>query len=164
MNGCPTGYIADPNDSKFCRLPDGVDLSGSEAALPEVAPDGVQFVPASPSIGRRITLQLGDGSVQQVPIAQIRGIGFNRPRDGWKYLRVGAFIGAIPAALVGNKLIGMLSELSGGGGSASFDERLVWMAICAPFGAVPGAAIGGLGSFIPGREMGLETGSEWLLE
>jgi hypothetical protein len=130
------------------------------AALPEVAPDGVLFVPASPSIGRRITLQLGDGSVQQVPIAQIRGIGFNHPRDGWKYARIGAFIGAIPAALVGN----MLSQLSGGGGSARFYERLGWMAICAPFGVVPGAAIGGLGSFIPGTQADLETGDEWLLE
>jgi hypothetical protein len=58
----------------------------------------------------------------------------------------------------------MLAELSGGGGSASFGERLGWMAICAPFGAVPGAVLGGLGSYIPGPEMGLETGSEWVLE
>jgi hypothetical protein len=130
------------------------------AARPEVAPDGVLFVPASPSTGRSVTLQLEDGSVQQVPIAQIRGIGFNHPRDGWKYARIGAFIGAIPAALVGS----LLSEIAGGGGTPSIDERLGWMAICAPFGAVPGAALVGLGSFIPGTQADLETGDEWLLE
>ena len=136
------------------------------AVIPEVTPAGVILVPArsAPAAlgggGRSIALQLEDGSVQQVPIAQIRGIGFNHPRDGWKYARIGAFIGAIPAALVGS----LLSEIAGGGGTPSIDERLGWMAICAPFGAVPGAALVGLGSFIPGTQADLETGDEWLLE
>ena len=31
QDGCPMGYIVDPNDSEYCWLPDGADLSGSEA-------------------------------------------------------------------------------------------------------------------------------------
>ena len=125
------------------RLRDGSTVEGrfvgkiNETAR-ATAPKGMLFipVPAHPSSGRSLTLQLEDGSVQQVRIAQIRGIGFNRPRDGWKYLRVGAFIGAIPAAFAGI----LLAELAGVTRSG---ERLGVVALCAPFGAVPGAALGG---------------------
>jgi len=145
-------------------LKDGSTVEGrfvekfEPAVVPEVTAAGVVLVPAAPSGGRSVALQLEDGSLQQVPIAQIQGIEFNRPRDGWKYAGIGAFIGAIPAALTGNVLAMLHSS------SPPIDERLSAIAICAPFGAVPGAALVGLGSFIPGREMDLETGSEWVLE
>jgi len=132
---------------------------------PEVAPDRVLFVPASPSIGRRITLQLGDGSVQQVPIAQIRSIGFNHPRDGWKYVRIGALVGAVPMAT----LAFAYTQTSWGlmNGQDAW-PTIQWMTFCAGLGAVPGGAAGGLvygvARLVPTDSVTMQLGPDWELE
>jgi hypothetical protein len=116
------------------------------------------FVGKSPP---HITLSTLRGQSWLVPMSAIQSIRLRTPRDGWKYIGYGSLIGAVPASLIGGGMMySILGHLGGGNTPLNFVGGAI---VCAPLGAVPGAALGGVISIFDGASQDLDLESTWEL-
>ena len=106
-----------------------------------------------------IILRTLDGKSWLVRMSAIQSIRLRTPRDGWKYIKYGALLGAVPTAIFG----GAMGSIGFGSGHGDTTDIIGGAIMCAPFGAVPVGALGGLISLFDGASQDLDLESTWEL-